>query len=51
MCTKDDERSLNMKLQELHNITPALIGLSPYFTLDESSKIIEKFNEQFGHAD
>jgi len=34
MCTKDEERSYALKLEELSIITPHLIGLNPYFTLD-----------------
>jgi septum formation topological specificity factor MinE len=34
MCTKDEERSYALKLEELSIITPYLIGLNSYFTLD-----------------
>lgn len=49
MCTKDDERTFALKIQELSEIKPSLIGLSKFFTLDESSDIKQFFNKQFGH--
>ena len=48
MCTKDEERSFQFKLHELSSVTPDLIGLSQYFTLDETSKIRDIFEQQFG---
>jgi hypothetical protein len=45
ICTKDEERTFAIKLSELSLITPSLIGLSPYFTLDESSRIKDLFYE------
>lgn len=39
ICTRDEERTFALKLAELSDATPRLIGLSPYFTLDESSRI------------
>ena len=39
ICTKDDERTFILKLTELSEIKPSLIGLSKYFTLDDTSEI------------
>ncbi len=48
MCTKDDERTFTLKLTELAEIKPSLIGLNKYFTLDETSEITQTFKQQFG---
>jgi len=49
MCTKDDERTFAVKIQELSDIKPSLIGLNKFFTLDETSEIRQIFHKQFGH--
>jgi hypothetical protein len=50
MCTKDEERSFALKFEELAEIKPSLIGLSKFFTLDETSEIRKVFKEQNGEA-
>lgn len=47
ICTKDEERTLIMKIVELQKLKPGQIGLNEYFTLDKSSNIWTIFNEQF----
>jgi len=48
MCTKDDERTFAVKIEELSEIKPSLIGLNKFFTLDEASEIKDVFHKQFG---
>lgn len=48
ICTKDDERTFIMKLEEFKDITTLSIGLPLIFTLDQNSNILEKFKEQYG---
>jgi hypothetical protein len=43
VSTRDHEEEFYDKLRELASITPKLIGVSQYFTLDKSSKIEEIF--------
>ena len=48
ICTKDEERTFLMKISEMADISTSLIGLSQYFTLDESSKIKDIFYKEYG---
>lgn len=41
MSTKEEEEQLTLKVQELKNLRPEMIGISKLFTLDDSSKLVE----------
>ena len=48
ICTKDEERQFVMKLQELQSVTTSAVGLPKWFTLDETSEIRKRFQEEYG---
>ena len=50
LCTKEEERVLAMKMNELAKIKPKQLGLNDYFTLDKSSSIWKVFATQFKMA-
>ena len=50
MCSREDEMTFVAKLSELQIVRPNLIGLSQYFTLDETSKIKDIFFQQFQNS-
>ena len=41
--TRDVENEFRKKLDELKKVTPTLLGISQFFTLDKTSKIEEVF--------
>ena len=45
ICTKDEERLLIMKINELQRIKTSHLGLSQYFCLDKHSKIMEIYQK------
>ena len=48
VCTKDEERQFVLKLAELQEVSTSSVGLTKWFTLDESSEIRTRFQEQYG---
>jgi hypothetical protein len=52
MCTRDEERTLALKMVELQEATPTIIGLSGWFTLDANSSGIRAiFEKQYSSLD
>ena len=48
MCrelTRQDEEAFSKKTEEIIKLKPKNIGISPYHTLDETSKLMTVFNE------
>jgi hypothetical protein len=51
ICTRDEERTLVLKITELQKLKPSQIGLNEYFALDKHSIIWKVFAEQFKEVD
>jgi hypothetical protein len=48
ICTKEEETQFILKLSELSKVTTTAVGLTKWFTLDETSEIRQHFKEQYG---